>query len=178
MDCKKIGATPSNMGEGEATGWAKPLLQKYINKEHHTYFISWAEFKKAFLWSFADSLRKDKAIREINKLSQTGPAMIYPSHFKTIKEDLDWDEQALTDHFKVRLMTEVQQELIKMQLSMNIENLSLEELIELAIKVDNVFFQARKVGPNPSNTRTNQMSNQSLGAGPSKNQTQKQERKD
>ncbi|KDN45625.1 hypothetical protein RSAG8_04709, partial [Rhizoctonia solani AG-8 WAC10335] len=146
-DERKIIATLSNMGEGEPSRWAKPLLHKLMDKETHEYLTTWNSFKKAFLLNFSDPLKKDKAIRDINKLKRTGSAQIYASHFRTLKEDLDWDEKALTDKFREGLKTDVQKELMRMKITTpNMDQLSLEEIIEIAIRTDDILFQSRGLG--------------------------------
>ncbi|QRW25134.1 Retrotransposable element Tf2 protein [Rhizoctonia solani] len=76
-DKRKIRATLTNMGEGEPVKWASPLMQKHLSDEHHEYLTSWNAFKAAFLLNFSDPSKRDRAIREINSLKQTGSAQIY-----------------------------------------------------------------------------------------------------
>ncbi|KAF8761473.1 hypothetical protein RHS01_00039 [Rhizoctonia solani] len=111
-DERKIRATLTNMGEGEPVKWASPLMQKHLSDEPHEYLTSWNAFKAAFLLNFSDPSKRDRAIREINSLKQTGSAQIYASQFRILKEDLDWDEKALIDTFKKGLKINLQSELI------------------------------------------------------------------
>ena len=92
---RKITATLTNMAEGEASKWAKPLLRKALDQEDHSALRSWVEFKKYFLVAFGDPIKKDRAIREMGKLTQTGSAQHYASQFRLLMEELNWDEQAL-----------------------------------------------------------------------------------
>jgi hypothetical protein len=142
-DERKIRATLVNMGEGEPTKWANPLMQKHLNNTSHPYLTSWEAFKGAFLLNFSDPSKRDKAIREINSLKQTGSAQIYASQFRILKEDLDWDETALIDTFKKGLRYNLQRELLHMRISNpDIDNYSLEQVIETAIRADDILQQA------------------------------------
>ncbi|CCO37374.1 Retrotransposon-derived protein PEG10 AltName: Full=Embryonal carcinoma differentiation-regulated protein [Rhizoctonia solani AG-1 IB] len=137
------------MGEGEPTKWANPLMQKHLNNTSHRYLTSWEAFKGAFLLNFSDPSKRDKAIREINSLRQTGSAQIYASQFRILIEDLDWDETALIDTFKKGLRYNLQRELLCMRISnLVIDNYSLEQVIETAIRADDILQQANALrGP-------------------------------
>ncbi|QRW18349.1 Retrotransposon-derived protein PEG10 [Rhizoctonia solani] len=145
-DERKIRATLTNMGEGEPVKWASPLMQKHLSDEPHEYLTSWNAFKAAFLLNFSDPSKRDRAIREINSLKQTGSAQIYASQFQILKEDLDWDEKALIDTFKKGLKINLQSELIRMKITTpEIDNYSLEQIIEVAIRTDDILQQAASI---------------------------------
>ncbi|KAF8761559.1 hypothetical protein RHS01_00207 [Rhizoctonia solani] len=145
-DERKIRATLTNMGEGEPVKWASPLMQKHLSDEPHEYLTSWNAFKAAFLLNFSDPSKRDRAIREINSLKQTGSAQIYASQFRILKEDLDWDEKALIDTFKKGLKINLQSELICMKITTpEIDNYSLEQIIEVAIRTDDILQQAASI---------------------------------
>ncbi|EUC56294.1 Transposon Tf2-1 polyprotein, partial [Rhizoctonia solani AG-3 Rhs1AP] len=160
-DKRKISAVLTNMGEGEPSKWAKPYLRKLLDQEDEGCLKSWKDFKAIFLLNFSDPLKKENATRELAKLRQTGPATIYASQFRSIKENLDWDETALIAQFRQGLKNEVQRELLKLSLSKDLDTMSLEEIIEWAIKTDDILHQARTLGEDrvsfnnkPTNTRT------------------------
>jgi hypothetical protein len=149
-DERKISSTLSNMGKGEPTTWANPLMQKHLRDEPHQYLTSWKTFKEAFLLNFSDPSKKDKAIKDIRNLRQTGPAQTYASQFRLLKEDLDWDDQALIDTFKKGLRTKLQSELLYIKITNpEIDNYSLEQWIELTIRTDDILQQAEAIGTTP-----------------------------
>jgi cell pole-organizing protein PopZ len=151
-DRRKITTTLTNMEEGEATKWAKPLLRRQIDQTAHESLRTWGTFKNAFLLAFGDPIKKDRAIREIGRLTQTGSAQHYASQFRILMDDLNWDEKALIDKFKGGLKTNVQQELLRATFLIDTENVPLEKWIELAIKTDDVLFANRSMG-NPHQSR-------------------------
>ncbi|QRW16618.1 Retrotransposon-derived protein PEG10 [Rhizoctonia solani] len=135
-DERKIRATLTNMGEGEPVKWASPLMQKHLTDEPHEYLTCWNAFKAAFLLNFSDPSKRDRVIREINSLKQTGSA----------QKDLDWDEKALIDTFKKGLKINLQSELICMKITTpEIDNYSLEQIIEVAIRTDDILQQAASI---------------------------------
>ncbi|KAG8678177.1 hypothetical protein FRC08_017999 [Ceratobasidium sp. 394] len=83
---RRINATLVNMKEGEATKWAKPLLAKRLVGTAHPTLASWLAFKHAFLLTFGDPIKKERAIRDIGKLEQTRSAKEYATEFM-IKTD-------------------------------------------------------------------------------------------
>lgn len=131
------------MGEGEAANWAQPLLQKHLEGAPHNYLQTWKAFKEAFLLSFSDPVKKEKAIREINKLAQIGSAQQYATKFRTLMEDLNWDIQALINNFKTGLKPEIQQELLKQAMYNQYKSQNIEDWIEMAIKIDDLFFATK-----------------------------------
>ncbi|KAG9101854.1 hypothetical protein FRC07_010273, partial [Ceratobasidium sp. 392] len=83
-DNQKISATLMNMANRDASKWAEPLLQKILAKETHEFLHSWAIFKKAFLENFSGPVKKDKAIRALNQLTQTKSALDYIIQFQIL----------------------------------------------------------------------------------------------
>ncbi|QRV74612.1 Retrotransposon gag protein [Ceratobasidium sp. AG-Ba] len=162
---RKMATFLTNMGEGEASKWAKPLLRKILEEEEHNYLVNWNSLKKAFLLAFSDPMKKEKAIQNINKLVQNGSAQVYVTNFRTLMQELDWDEHALIDTFKKGLKNNVQQELLKATITQDVSDFSLEKWMEVAIRVDDLLFQGRSLG--------NQSTPQSNGyQGTRRNQTQ------
>ncbi|QRW01546.1 Retrotransposon gag protein [Ceratobasidium sp. AG-Ba] len=96
-----------------AAKWAKPLLRKILDEEPHEYLANWNALKNAFLLAFSDPMKKERAIQNIHKLQQTGSAQHYVTAFRTLMQELDWDEHAFIDVFKKGLKNNVQQELLK-----------------------------------------------------------------
>ncbi|QRV81318.1 Retrotransposable element Tf2 protein [Ceratobasidium sp. AG-Ba] len=104
---RKMATFLTNMGEGEAAKWAKPLLRKILDEEPHEYLANWNALKNAFLLAFSDPMKKERAIQNIHKLQQTGSAQHYVTAFRTLMQELDWDEHALIDVFKKGLKIEM-----------------------------------------------------------------------
>ncbi|KDN41853.1 hypothetical protein RSAG8_07224, partial [Rhizoctonia solani AG-8 WAC10335] len=161
-DDKKISSVLNNLGEGEPNRWARPLLKRQLADEEHPYLASWEAFKRAFLLSFGDPLKTERAKREIATLRQIGSVQRYNSSFRTLSEELEWDKRALIDKYRSGLNIEVQQELLKMRLSTDMDTKTLEEIMELAIQIGDVLQQAnslrddlqRKDSPWPDNKST------------------------
>ncbi|QRV73515.1 Retrotransposon-derived protein PEG10 [Ceratobasidium sp. AG-Ba] len=109
----KMATFLTNMGEGEAAKWAKPLLRNILDKEPHEYLANWKALKNAFLLAFSDPMQKERAIQNIHKLQQTGSAQHYVTTFRTLMQELDWNKHAFIDVFKKGLKNNVQQELLK-----------------------------------------------------------------
>ncbi|QRW03356.1 Retrotransposon-derived protein PEG10 [Ceratobasidium sp. AG-Ba] len=63
---RKMATFLTNMGEGEAAKWAKPLLRKILDKESHEYLANWNALKNAFLLAFSDPMKKERAIQNIH----------------------------------------------------------------------------------------------------------------
>ena len=153
-DNRKISTTLSNMGEGDGSKWAQPLLRKWLDKELHTYFLSWKNFKAGFTTAFSDPVKKERAIREINTLKQTTSAQQYATQFRLLKDEIGWDEMALIDKYKGGLKTNVQQELMRIGINMDTTALSLEQWIEQSIKIDDVLYASAKINMTPNGART------------------------
>jgi hypothetical protein len=131
------------MKDGDATRWAQPLLQRIISGKEHPALQSWQSFKEAFLLAFGDPIKKERAVRDIQRLVQTKSAQEYASAFRILMDNVDWDEKALIDRFRNGLKDTVRKELIKSTFMHNTDNLPLERWIELAIKTDDILFSMR-----------------------------------
>lgn len=104
---RKIATTLMNMGSGEGSLWAQPLLSKVASQEHHVFLKSWDNFKNAFLVQFSDPNKKEQSMRELSKLVQTKSAQHYASQFRILIQELGWNDTALIDKFKEGLKPEV-----------------------------------------------------------------------
>ncbi|QRW04572.1 Transposon Tf2-1 polyprotein [Ceratobasidium sp. AG-Ba] len=109
---RKMATFLTNMGEGEAAKWAKPLLRKILDEEPHEYLANWNALKNAFLLAFSDPMKKERAIQNIHKLQQTGSAQHYVTAFRTLMQELDWTN-SLYRCLQKGLKNNVQQELLK-----------------------------------------------------------------
>ncbi|QRV77041.1 Retrotransposon gag protein [Ceratobasidium sp. AG-Ba] len=147
---RKMATFLTNMGEGEAAKWAKPLLRKILDEEPHEYLANWNALKNAFLLAFSDPMKKERAIQNIHKLQQTGSAQHYVTAFRTLMQELDWDEHAFIDVFKKGLKNNVQQELLKATITQDTSTFSLEKWMEVSIRIDNLLFTGRSLRDNSS----------------------------
>ncbi|QRV84618.1 Retrotransposon gag protein [Ceratobasidium sp. AG-Ba] len=137
-DSRKMATFLTNMGEGEASKWAKPLLRKILDQEQHEYL-------------------KERAIQNIHKLQQNGSAQSYVAAFRTLMQELDWDEHAFIDVFKKGLKHNVQQELLKATITQDTSAFSLEKWMEVAIRIDDLLFTGRNLNSNPNSNQGNQI---------------------
>lgn len=145
-DRRKIKIFLSHMKEdGAGAKWAKPLLTKFFAQEEHELLTSWETLKRGFLSAFEDADKKNRVLRELDALKQTGPATDYVSKFRILTEELEWDAQAKIDKFKRGLKGDVQAELLQTTAFQDESTLDLEEWMRRAIKVDNILFAARKL---------------------------------
>jgi hypothetical protein len=149
-DSRKITTALTNMGPGEGANWSDPILRSVSSQSAHAYTTNWNTFKEAFLLNFADPIKKEKAIRELGKLTQTKSAQSYASQFRVLSQEVSWDRAAMVDKFKEGLKPDVQMEMIKMTMLMpenTLQALTLENWIELAIRTDDMLFSSRSFNP-------------------------------
>ncbi|QRV92876.1 Retrotransposon gag protein [Ceratobasidium sp. AG-Ba] len=154
-DSRKMATFLTNMGEGEASKWAKPLMRKILDQEPHEYLTNWISLKNAFLLAFSDPMKKERAIQNIHKLQQNGSAQSYVTAFRTLMQELDWDEHAFIDVFKKGLKHNVQQELLKATITQDTSAFSLEKWMEVAIRIDDLLFTGRNLNSNPNSNQGN-----------------------
>ncbi|KAG8716519.1 hypothetical protein FRC08_009336 [Ceratobasidium sp. 394] len=142
-DQKKINTTLVNMKEGEATKWAKPLLAKWLAGTAHPTLASWDTFKHAFLLTFGNPIKKERAIQDIGKLKQTRSAKEYATEFRILMDKLNWDEKALIDKFRMGLKDNVQKDILHATFFHDTEHLTLNQWIKFAIKMDDILFHTQ-----------------------------------
>ncbi|QRW03559.1 Retrotransposon gag protein [Ceratobasidium sp. AG-Ba] len=128
---RKMATFLTNMGEGEAAKWAKPLLRKILDEEPHEYLANWNALKNAFLLAFSDPMKKERAIQNIHKLQQTGSAHTMSPPSKGLKNN-------------------VQQELLKATITQDTSTFSLEKWMEVSIRIDDLLFTGRSLRDNSS----------------------------
>ncbi|QRV87193.1 Retrotransposon gag protein [Ceratobasidium sp. AG-Ba] len=144
-DKKKITNVLMNMQNGDAGNWAQPFLRKLLLKEEHPILESWTSFKKAFLADFLDPVKKEKAIRDLNRLTQTKSAQSYVTQFRTLMQEVDWNDEALIDKFREGLKPEVRKELTRITMLLeDKQKVTLEGIFQAACKFDNMIFTNQK----------------------------------
>lgn len=75
--------------------------------------------------------------RELHALKQKTSARDYAAHFRRVSAELDWDDTALKSQFFSGLKVEVRAEMLRNRK----ETPSLNDMIEEAIKVDNLIYE-------------------------------------
>jgi hypothetical protein len=149
-DNRKITTTLVNMSPGESMNWSDPILRCVSSRTAHAYTTNWRTFKEAFLLNFPDPIKKEKAIRELGKLSQTKSAQSYASQFRALSQEVSWDQAAMINKFKEGLKPEVRMEIMKMTMLAPADALqafTLENWIELAIRTDDMMFSTQRFNP-------------------------------
>jgi hypothetical protein len=149
-DNRKIMTTLINMSPGESMNWSDPILRSISSRTAHAYTTNWNTFKEAFLLNFTDPIKKEKAIRELGKLTQTKSAQSYASQFRVLSQEVSWDQTAMIDKFKEGLKPDVQMEIMKMTMLIPPDTLlafTLENWIELAIRTDDMMFSTQRFNP-------------------------------
>jgi polyhydroxyalkanoate synthesis regulator phasin len=144
-DYRKMTLTLTNMKEGEASNWALPLLQRLTTGKTHEFTKSWESLQNALLTNFSDPIKKDKAIRDLSKLTQTKSTQSYATQFRILAQEIGWDQKALIDKFKEGLKAEVRQELQRIVMYSDDQEMTLEQWIAIACKADDLIFSNQKL---------------------------------
>jgi hypothetical protein len=144
---RKISQFLSRMKEGSEAGkWAQPLLKRFALRPrgpHTAPLSSYPALREAFLAAFDNPLKKDKASRDIRKLTQTGSAQNYTNQFRSLAEELGWDETALKDQYRAGLKPEVEAEILRAGITHNVEGWNLEQLIRFVINSDDILYRTK-----------------------------------
>lgn len=122
---------------GRALDWFTPLLE---NKERYTNVLdNYKEFKKAFESAFGEPDREQVAETAIYNLVQgKSSASVYAANFRNIAVDLSWNDPALIVQFRRGLNDDVKDMLLNHD-----KPKTLDEMINLAIRIDNRLFEHR-----------------------------------
>ena len=110
---------------------------------HTAPLSSYRSLREAFLAAFDNPLKKDKALRDIRKLTQTGSAQNYTNQFRSLAEELGWDEVALKDQYRAGLKPEVEAEILRAGITHNVEDWNLEQLIRFVINSDDILYRTK-----------------------------------
>ena len=146
-DDSKI-AFVQNLLDGEAYLWFQPYLQMdYIDRPLWT--KSWNAFKEYFEIQFGDSNIIENSRFKLKSLRQTSSASHYATEFKRYAAFLGWDDAALRQTFFDGLKEDVRYKLLTPQ-----SCATFEELVNEAIKWDDLLFQFRKSPSRITTTRT------------------------
>jgi hypothetical protein len=131
---------------GKALKWFTPILEKpELNNE---VLNNYAEFTKLLESTFGEPDRALVAASAIRKLKQgSQSAASYASEFRQLVADLDWNDNALMDQFRIGLNEDVKDMMLHFE-----QPKSLEEMIKIATKVDTRLFERRQERRGLANT--------------------------
>jgi hypothetical protein len=120
---------------GRALDWFTPMLE---NKERYSNVLdNYKEFRKAFESAFGEPDREQVAETAIYNLVQgKSPASVYAANFRNIAVDLSWNDPALIVQFRRGLNDDIKDMLLNHD-----KPKTLDEMINLAIRIDNRLFE-------------------------------------
>ena len=127
---------------GQAEQWFEPYLTNFLSSESNEdetnrLFGSFAYFEKKFKTSFSDIDEERAAVRDIQRLKQTGSAVKYTDQFNQLALRLDWDDAALTQMYYNGL-----KDFVKDWMMPNPPG-KLDKMQEMSIQVDNRLYERR-----------------------------------
>jgi Retrotransposon gag protein len=130
--------------DGDAMSWYNRFLEH--PESYLDVLVSWKTFKEIFFNSFGDTNRKITSANAIQELKQgTRTTSQYAAEFNSLASDLDWDQPALMHNFKRGLPLRIRESLAIMIKDPE----SLEELMQICIKVDNNLSDLARSRPLP-----------------------------
>jgi hypothetical protein len=136
-----------------ALSWSIPLQEN-----NSPLLSSFATFEQALIEAFGVLDKKQDAIRKLRALRQGSQATSqYASNFSRLQYDTGFNDEALRDQFYQGLSDHIK-DVLAQQL---VEPTTLNELVKLAIRIDNRLFERRQERQhNPtSSSKTNSSSN-------------------
>lgn len=149
----------TNLKSGSAgMAWGFPYLKQLNDQGAISHIRDLADLQEKFAEAFTDMAAKKQAERAIKKLRQTKSASEYTSRFRTLAMELDWaDEDGLKSMYQDGLKLAVRKELSKaiaLAETTNrhgsnrdlVKEATLEQLMTLACKFDNIIYMAEAEG--------------------------------
>ncbi|CCO33428.1 hypothetical protein RSOLAG1IB_11599 [Rhizoctonia solani AG-1 IB] len=128
--------------EGKAANWATPIIDD-ITSDKPGAPRNVKELTERFTAAFLDPDAKHAAGCKIVALQQTTSTADYVTKFRNISADLDWNDSALQDQFLHGVHWKV-----KEQIALQDSNpSSIEELFNVAIRIDNICRENNKNRP-------------------------------
>ena len=120
---------------GAAQAWFAPLVET-----SSPLLQNFPAFLAEFEATFGDTDRRRTAITKLYSLHQgMRPVSVYASEFRQLACDVQWDGQALCDHFRRGLRSEIKNLLLNFP-----EPTSLSQAITQAVSCDNRLFELRQ----------------------------------
>jgi Retrotransposon gag protein len=120
---------------GPAYTWIEP----HIEKENDPIMATWSSFKQSMIKSLGDPDRERTITRQIQNLRQTKSCASYATEFFKFSAFLTWNDDALRAQFYTGLKSEVKDALAIMDRTFT----SIDELSDVAIRLDNRLFERR-----------------------------------
>ena len=120
---------------GAAQAWFAPLVET-----SSPLLQNFPAFLAEFEATFGDTDRRRTAITKLYSLHQgMRPVSVYASEFRQLACDVQWDNQALCDHFRRGLRSDVKNLLLNFP-----EPTSMSQAITQAVSCDNQLFELRQ----------------------------------
>lgn len=135
-----------NLLDGDAYHWFQPYLELGFDARP-TWAMSWSEFKIQFLKQFGDNNIIETSRSKLRTLRQTSSASHYATEFRRHSAYLGWNDNTLRQTFFDGLKEEVKYRILTPQ-SFN----SFEDLVDAAIKWDDLLFQFCRTAPAKNTT--------------------------
>jgi hypothetical protein len=146
----KVLGIASRLG-GSAFDWFEPRMKEFLegdpqdesfvkdlSEETRAVFGTYEGFTSELTKIFGDVDEKKVATRKLRQLRQTGSARSYTAEFRRIMARLDWNDEAFMAQYHEGLKEALKDELVRID-----EPDDLQEMMEIAGKVDNRFYERR-----------------------------------
>ena len=125
--------------KGHAFDWFQPYLEDFLEHDDATdrddatteMFASYISFEEKLKQAFGDTEAERTAVRKIQQLKQTGTVNDYAQSFRGYAVQIEWDDDALKDTFRLGLKKEIKEKMIMEDIPD-----SLDDMIKLATKID------------------------------------------
>lgn len=139
----------SSLLRGGALNWIEPFLTDYMDHKNAAgqvtagstdetikIFQTWKGFKEKITRVFGDIDQERTAERHLQNLRQKGPATSYTAEFQQYMGKTDWNDEALKAQYYRGL-----KDVVKDEISRSDRPDDLQEMIEMAIRVDNRMYE-------------------------------------
>ena len=133
-----------NLLSGDAFNWIRPHLTA---GSVAAWTQSWTTFRDRFLKDFGDGDLVETSRHALTKLRQTGSATLFAIEFRRHAAYLNWGDQAFLHLFFDGLKDDVKDRILDPN-----SFKTLSDLIDEAIKWDNLLFHRRKATPHAKTT--------------------------
>ena len=130
--------------KGKAATWMQPMADDYLQHDKlgdckddtQEVFKSWDDFKRHLKNVFGEVDEETQAEQKISRIRQERSVGQYVTEFKQLQARIDWDDAPLKTAFYNGLKEQIKDELIHHD-----KPDDLQELIELATKIDNRMYE-------------------------------------
>lgn len=125
---------------GVVFAYMEPYLQDIYSDGPPAILDDFKVFKDTITLAFGDSHPVVNAEASIRCLKQTGPVSVYVTEFRRLSLLLIWNDKALISQFKLNL----NEFIVKKLAQKGTTHKALDEIINAAIDIDNLFYSATK----------------------------------